>query len=83
MHPIVAQELIRARQREGGGAGGVAPAPPISDPASLVQEGPMTGPLRRIRRALLRLLIEPAQGGDRRVSDGIRDAWILHGPRWH
>jgi hypothetical protein len=39
---------------------------------------------QRIRRALRRFLSEPA-GGPAAIgaSDRIRDAWILHGPRWH
>jgi hypothetical protein len=46
----------------------------------------MGSPLRRrIRLAVRRFLAEPTAGaGPRRsASDRTRDAWILHGPRWH
>jgi hypothetical protein len=37
--------------------------------------------MRRVRLAVRRFLSEPVGGRDAR--DRLRDAWILHGPRWH
>jgi hypothetical protein len=44
--------------------------------------GPLLG---QVRLAWRRFLAEPAPRVDvqRSVSDHVRDAWILHGPRWH
>lgn len=86
MDPIVAQELIRAIQRDLEERVGSASAPPSRHPSSLVQEGSMNRPLRsRIGYAVRRFLAEPAPEARRRrsASQSTRDSWILHGPRWH
>ena len=84
MHPILAQELMRALDHEMRERVGRPRVPRRRKPQAVASAHPMRR--RRALRGLAREVRTTPLPGVERSHDGarqVRDWWLLYGPRWH